>query len=645
MSKYFFGDEDDESMKTLIDDRLRMAKDNMLSDAQTWDLCRRFLRGIHYVRNEPSLSYNQNEGLGPGMIRLTINLLLPIYNRISANLSVTTPHISARPASTVKSDLVKAKTDAALAQYIWEKARVSDIYREAFEWLITCGTVGMHTFYDPDKKDVRVEAVAPYDLFVEPNVDEIDDSEFMFRRTYIAPHALRRAYPDVDMEKVNIIELKNVQSQISQYNVSITNPPRHNERVEVLEYWDRDGNHRIYSGTAILFDGQKDKKEYDPANGYPVRAIRFHKLPGRFWGMGALEPLISPQREYNAQRSAIISNIRLMGNLQWLVPVNAGVDKITNRPGGVIRYNPAAPAPKQAGLSPLPNYVMDNVNRTHSEMLDMAGIHGASLGKRVAGIESGAAVNALVDQDVAQLQNVLDAIERSAIDIAKQILTIAKHHFTEQRMVRIFKQDGGMFYRMIKNTDLSKEPDIFIEAGSLFSSKIKDRERRAVEMLQLGLLDPMEARKAINFNGVEEQMFKTVRNYNMALETLEAVVAGDQVTILPTDPVDEMREVFEDFMHSDEFHELDEGAQEYITTIFVTIIAQGDQQAIQALSQPIYPPPAPTPAPGPESPLGVTPGPPDMGGGGTVEGAAQRAANQETARVYEGFDPRANTGA
>ena len=86
MSEYYFGDEDERSLKTLIEDRLRMSRDNMIVDAQTWDLCRRFLRGIHYLRDEPSLSYNRNEGMGPGMIRLTINLLLPIYNRISANL-------------------------------------------------------------------------------------------------------------------------------------------------------------------------------------------------------------------------------------------------------------------------------------------------------------------------------------------------------------------------------------------------------------------------------------------------------------------------------------------------------------------------------------------------------------------------------
>tara|TARA_R110002051_G_scaffold197208_1_gene264747 strand:- start:198 stop:2123 length:1926 start_codon:yes stop_codon:yes gene_type:complete len=640
MSNYYFGDEDETRLKTLIDDRLRMSKSNMIAEAQTWDLCRRFLGGMHYLREDSS----RNQGMGPGMIRLTINLLLPIYNRISANLSVVTPAIAARPASTVKADLVKAKTDAALAQYIWEKAKVPDVYRLAFEWLITCGTVGIHTFFDPETKDITVEAVAPYDLFVEPNINDVDDSEFMFRRTYIAPHALRRAYPDVDMEKVNIVELRNIQSSVSQYNLAITNPPRNNERVEVLEYWDKDGRHRIYSGTEILFDGKGDKKEYNPQRGYPIRAIRFHKLPGRFLGMGALEPLISPQREYNAQRSAIISNIRLMGNLQWLVPVNAGVDKITNRPGGVIRYNPAAPAPKQAGLSPLPNYVMDNVNRTHSEMLDMAGVHGASLGKRVAGIESGAAVNALVDQDVAQLQNVLDGIERSAVETARHILNLAKNHFSESRMVRIFKQDGGMFYRMIKNTDLSDEPDIFIEAGSLFASKIKDRERRAAEMLQLGLLDPAEARSAINFNGVEDEMFRTIRNYNMALETLEAAVAGDQITILPTDPVDQMREVFEDFMHSDEFQDLTEGAREYVTSIFVAIISQGNPQAAQQLQTPVFPMQQPQQQPNPESPLGVTPGPPDMGGGGTVEGAAQRAENQAASATYENFDPRANTG-
>ena len=165
-------------------------------------------------------------------------------------------------------------------------------------------------------------------------------------------------------------------------------------------------------------------------------------------------------------------------------------------------------------------------------------------------------------------------------------------------------------------------------------------------MLQLGLLDPAEARQAINFNGVEDQMFRTIRNYNMSLEVLEAAVAGDEIEILPTDPIDEMREVFEDFMHSDEFLQLTEEAQEYVRSIFVAIIAQGNPQAQQVLQTPLYPmqQPQQPQQPDPNSPLGMTPGPPDVGGGGTVEGAAQRAANQEAAATFESFDPRANTG-
>jgi hypothetical protein len=246
---------------------------------------------------------------------------------------------------------------------------------------------------------------------------------------------------------------------------------------------------------------------------------------------------------------------------------------------------------------------------------------------------------------VAQLQGVLDGIERSAIAVANEVLRLAQVHFTSERMVRIFKQDGGMFYRAIKNTDLSNEPDIFIEAGSLFASKIKDRERRAAEMFQMGLLDPMEARQAINFNGVEEQMFRTIRNYNMSLEVLEAVVAGDEVTILPTDPITELREVFEDFMHSDEFNIMDSDAQEYVTTIYVSMLSQGNPQVAQQLQTPLFPmqPPQP-PQPGQGGPLGVTPVPPDVGGGGTPEGAAQRTENQRAGNTYESYNARVDPG-
>jgi hypothetical protein len=272
--------------------------------------------------------------------------------------------------------------------------------------------------------------------------------------------------------------------------------------------------------------------------------------------------------------------------------------------------------------------------------MDLAGIHGASLGKRVSGVQSGAAIEALVSQDTSQLQGVQDNIERAAVAISKRILSLAKKYFTEGMMIRQFNQDGGMFYKQIKGTDLTEQPDIFLEAGTLFANQLADRERRAVQMFQLQLLNPEEARRAINFFGMDNQIAQTIRNYNMALDVMEHVIAGAEVTIHRTDPIPELTEVFGEFVVSDEFFDLDEDVQNRLQTVYRSILAQGDQALLQQLEQPIYP----TATPQQQPPgMGGLPGGPMLPGesipqeqaGGTSQGAAARTQGMRDAAVFE----------
>ena len=131
----------------------------------------------------------------------------------------------------------------------------------------------------------------------------------------------------------------------------------------------------------------------------------------------------------------------------------------------------------------------------------------------------------------------------------------------------------------------------------------------------------------------------------MALDVLEAVVAGDEVTIVPTDPVTELREVFEDFMHSSEYGDMDEETRDNVTAIYISILAQGQPEVAAQLAKPLHP--IQQQMAQPSMPVGPEAEAVAAGGtqGGTAAGAAQRTANQETARVYEGFDARANPGA
>lgn len=610
-------------------------------EVRVWDTCRRFIDGLQYGRwrgnNAGSDGTWVTEPSEPGISRVTVNLLLPIYNRLQSMLAVTTPYIGVRPASMTTADMIKAKTDAAMVQFLWEARKVPEVFHEAQRWLIVTGNAFIHTYYCKDMEQIKAEVVPPYDLFCQRSVDDIQKSEWIIKRTYLYKSSIERIYPKVDLSEVDTVTTRIGQDRIN--FTYATDTADDQERYEVLEYWSREEDkHCIVIGNQIAWEAKK----WDGSQKFPFVHIKFHNLPGRLHGKGAIAPLLQVQKEYNAQRSAIITNIRRMGNLQWLVASNSGVDGITNEPGAIIRFNPASLAPKQVPLNPLPGYVLDNVNRSHSEMLDLAGIHGTSLGKRVSGVESGKAINALVNQDASQLQSVLESIEKSARELSVQMLMLAKKHYSKRRMIRAFRQDGGMFFKMVKGTDLSDDPDVFFEASSLFKSHIKEREERAVQLAQLGLLTPEEARKSLSFFGQDPLIHQSVRNYNYALDLLEAALAGDEVMVLPTDPLKEIIEVFQEYTTSEEFQELPEDIQDNVQAILISVVAQGNPQVAQQLSQPLYPPmQQPPQQPG----MAMQQGDPNaQQQGGTAEGAAQRTENQELARTYEGFDARAGGG-
>ena len=104
-------------------------------------------------------------------------------------------------------------------------------------------------------------------------------------------------------------------------------------------------------------------------------------------------------------------------------------------------------------------------------------------------------------------------------------------------MGRVFSIDGVFFDNSLQGTDRIDELGIFCGAGSLFAWTGENRERKALQMFQLQLISPEEARRAVNFFGMDSQIAQTVRSYNYALEVLEAGLEGATDEVMPTDTI------------------------------------------------------------------------------------------------------------
>ena len=442
---------------------------------------------------------------------------------------------------------------------------------KGLEWLLTCGTVGFHTYYWSEKDRVHTDPVSPYDLFFEKNVSDFEESEWVAIRSYHTKKSLKDSYPN---EAARIEKLSGADT-----NEGLLGETHPQDRVEVYEIYWRDGRHAIMAGNIYLF-----KEEDYPMDPHPVQLVRYTEVPLKLWGIGLLEPLIDLQHFYNKSRTQVMMNVELMGNPKVLIPKTAGVDvkAFSNRPGEKIMYNAAGGKPEQLPPVPIPGYVLDNITRIQSEMQDVAGIHSVSLGKRAVGISSGKAMNVITSRDMSQLQITQTRIEKAAARIAETTLMLMKQFYDQPKMMRMMDQAGQVIFNQLDATNLNDDPEVFIEAGSLFRNEALDRDAKVLELLQLGLIEKDQALQEISFRTGNAFLSEKIMSMAHARDMLGYAVAGDNIEIFSSDDIKVFIKVFGDFMRTPEFYILPQERQDYIADIFAALTTDGEDASAYA---------------------------------------------------------------
>ena len=580
-------------------------------DQRLWDASLMFLEGRQWLNYDKRVDQYVAASVSSSVgYKVTVNLLLNVYRNVVARLALAYPSVVVLPASPVYDDIIKAQSSETALKYFWQSQRVKDTLIKSIEWLLTTGTVALHTYYDPGDKNCKLAAFGAYDIFFEKGVRSPDESQWVALRTYHSKADLRKAYP----KKVDVIDRTvSVTADDSTSGVTpLDHPGSVADRVEIYEIYWRDGRHAITTGSDYLYT-----EEY-PVGCFPIQIIRYTSIPRRCWGLSLLAPLLDLQLLYNKARSQLSHNIDLMGSPKWLVPKTSGVStgSITNRPGEKVYYNPAGGRPEQIAPAPIPSYVIDNMARIQSEMGDVAGLHSVTLGKRAVGVTSGKAMETLASYDTSQLQGTQNEIEAAVASMAKCALMLMQHYYTEPKMVRMLDNMGKAAFKAIKGTDLSNDPEVFIEAGSLFRHEAQDRDAKVVELMQLGLLDPKIAMDELSFRTGNSFVSERVRGLAHAKDILEAVKMGADPQIYLSDDLEAFRKVFTEFMQSTDFYALEDDVQDNISRILVAINTAGMppeafEQAAQNLTVWPRPKPQPLQALGPQGvapPMGPPPG-------------------------------------
>lgn len=280
----------------------------------------------------------------------------------------------------------------------------------------------------------------------------------------------------------------------------------------------------------------------DSCGRFPFVKYVNYILPREFYGASEVEQLESPQRAFNKILNASLEILNLMGNPVWVIDSASGVDpdQLVNRTGLVVEKEPGSEVRREAGVQLSPT-ALSLIDRLETWFNNVSGTQDVSRGQTPGSVTAASAIEQLMDASrtrIKQKQRNLDAMMR---DFGQHYVDLVLKYYTKSRIFRVtnnqdktkyFKfrvekrddpDDLDQFgvprektYAMIKeyvedsegNIIMSPEEkeylisgrfDVRVNTGSSLPFAVADKERKAFELYDRGIIDEKEVLEQIDY--------------------------------------------------------------------------------------------------------------------------------------------------
>lgn len=513
-----------------------------------WDACNAMLRGRQNVLWDRGRLFDlPTAPVGSGgrrRSRSVTNQLLQPYRTAQQLLRVRQPYFDIVGASTSYDDLTKAMAAQHLAKYLWHRNGMQKISAAAVRHMAVSSVAWLHTYWNPAEQRIMTEVGGGYDLLAEYGARSWEDSAWLAIRHTYERRVLCEAYPD------HKEWLLNQQGQTVNDDGA---RPMPEERIDVWDvYWRHSGEHAVLCRDRYLWQGQTVKGVR------PVVVAEWMRVEDELYGPSLLDQLLDLQRRYNHATNAIQDILDAHAAPVWLVPSNAGVSKgaINNAPDNVVTFRAGAQAPRREPAPPFSQELLAQPGRTQGEMMDVAGIHGSTYGKRTVGISSGRAIEALSERDEQQLWTTAESLRGAIIETVKNWLVLFKTYVSEAQSITYFDEAAGaVVHKELSAADLVDNPEVFVADEELFSAAASERDAKLMELWNSKLVqDPDIILKHLTFQVGGRKATQKMIALSHAQDLLEACKAGAEIQISPNDDTKTIRDVFADYMRSPQYY-------------------------------------------------------------------------------------------
>lgn len=367
--------------------------------------------------------------------------------------------------------------------YEWDREHMQvKLFRELINTL-TLGTAVFFIPWDSEDKNVKSIAVNPFNLFPDPLATTVEDAEYLIYSSYKNEEILKRKYPEFEEllqgGNVRYSELVNNNNKNAKIHNQILVIEVYTKDYESNEY-EEDGvkysklkypNGRVLTIAPdlglVLSDRELPYKSYNKHTSFPFILIKNYDVPGKFWGIGEVKQLLSPQKYVNELNNAILDNAKATANMPWIIDKNSGIPQggIKNRPGLIIRKNPGTEVKRDQPPS-MPNYVVNAVETFKSDMEQVSGIFDSIKGNSETGVYTAQGILALQEAGQARIRLKVKLLEASLSRMAEMWFSRMQQYWKQDRWIGITRFDGTYDLKRFVTSNLAHDYDFRITAGS-----------------------------------------------------------------------------------------------------------------------------------------------------------------------------------
>ncbi len=506
---------------------------------------------------------------------LTINRIGSFIDGRKAKLTRNRPMPKAIPNTNDKEDLNAAKYSTDLLNHMWRTLEMEEEYETLITLFLTNGTSFMKTVWDPfggdsfkeaktnkdnellldQKGDIQTDnvfmgeictrAISSFNIIPgDDSVQYVKDQPWMIERTWLTISEAEEYYPHLkgllsarDNDKTDYERIidrlatpisATIGSALHQMSDSL------NSEVLLKTMWIRP-NKEYENGLVIAVIGDHlafiDKFPHD----YGLNVYPFVKFSERtdgyhFWGQATVERLLSIQRAYNRLKQKKLKNAFLMGNGKWLLAKGSQLieSALTDVEGEVVEYNPTVPAPRQAEIAPLPNYVTQLANELIFDFRDAGGQPEASFSPNP-NLTAGVALEVSAEIGDQMLLPILRRLGRGMEKVASQQLLLANSEYVEPRKMVIFGEGDALGVQFITNADLKHHTDIHIEIESMFPDFRGSKRQTLFDLWDRRIIqDPRQFLELLRFGNFDKLMEDIEREEDPVVLDIQEIKRGNR---------------------------------------------------------------------------------------------------------------------